>query len=87
MEEVLRIKGDGGPGHGDVLVQSAAVADVGPHGEGHCFSLQDGVEREQVNLCEAMESRKFWLNEFPALATERGSIIFQANSGIWVQHN
>ena len=39
VEEVLGIKGDGGAGHRNILIQGAAVADVGPHSKCHCFSL------------------------------------------------
>lgn len=39
VEEVLGIKGDTSPGHRDVFIQSTAVADIGPHSKGHCFSL------------------------------------------------
>ena len=42
VQEVLCIKGDGRSRHGDVLVQGAAVADVGLHGEGHRFGLHRG---------------------------------------------
>lgn len=50
MEEVLGIKGDGGAGHGNVLIQSTTVADIGPHSKRDCFSLQDRREEEEMVL-------------------------------------
>lgn len=39
VEEVLSIKGDAGAGHRNVLIQSSAVADVGPHSKRYSLSL------------------------------------------------
>lgn len=62
MEEVLGIKGDGGPGHRDVLVQSAAVADVGPHSEGHSFSLQDEELESSDGISNMLVLHYLWSN-------------------------
>lgn len=43
VEEVLGVEGDGCGWDRNVFIQCAAVADVGPHGEGHRFGLRDGI--------------------------------------------
>jgi len=42
VEEILGVEGDGGGWHWNILIQGATVADVGPHGECHRFSLPEG---------------------------------------------
>lgn len=52
VEEVLGIKGDAGAGHRDVLIESSAVADVGPHSEGYSFSLEESRQQKSKDSNE-----------------------------------
>lgn len=42
VEEILGVKGDGGGWYWNILIQCAAIADVGPHSERHRFGLVGG---------------------------------------------